>query len=221
VSLAVVVAIRLELSEVLEISEEREHHLRPNRGDHDLGQNQPHVFDGARATRAPVTDKGGCLVVPFVIEVVDRVLERPGGAVIVLGRHEHERIEGFDLLGPLFRVLMRVLAKGGQYRLIEQWEVEVSDVNELDVGIPALFRQAIDPMCDSAIAPSWPRASGHDCDSKHVVLAYLRLVEIWSSHLLGRFRLKLGAYFLAPIGASREFRSTAPFSKFAFPFVLS
>jgi hypothetical protein len=65
------------------------------------------VFDGSDASRASVADETRRLVVPLVVEVVDRVLQRSRRGMVVLGRHEDERIEGCDL-GRFVRLSARL-----------------------------------------------------------------------------------------------------------------
>ncbi len=67
-----------------------------------LGQDQTQLLDGAYSADAAVADEAGRLVVPFGKQKIDRVLERAGNSVIVLGRDENVTVEVVDLSGPRF-----------------------------------------------------------------------------------------------------------------------
>src|SRR6476659_6339121 len=81
------VAAGLEDAEVLELGDQRERDLLAHVGHLQLAGHEAEVLGGARATDRPVGDEADRLVVPLGVEVVDRVLEHAGGAVVVLGRH--------------------------------------------------------------------------------------------------------------------------------------
>ena len=85
-------------------------HLVAHGRDLHLGHHQPQVLHRARPAGAAVADEAGRLVVPLGVQEIDRVLERAGGAVVVLGRHEDVAVEGSDLRRPRLRVLLGVLA---------------------------------------------------------------------------------------------------------------
>ena len=88
--------------------------------------------------------------------------------MIVLGGHEDERVEGFDLGRPCLRVIIRVLAEDRRDRLVEQREIVILDVDELELGIAARARDLVDPASHSLALPPRPRASDDDRNSKHV-----------------------------------------------------
>src|SRR5690606_40151378 len=65
---------------------------------------------GARRDAA-VAHKADRLVVPLAVEEVEGVLQRSGEAVVVLGRHERERIGRRDPLDPGLGVVVLVVAE--------------------------------------------------------------------------------------------------------------
>src|SRR2546430_5092566 len=125
---------RLENAEVLEVGEERERDLCAHVGDHQLSHDESKVFDCPGAARAAVADETGRLVVPLLVEVVDRVLQRARRGMVVLGRHENERVERCDLGGPCLRVIVRVMAEGRRERLVGQREKVLLYIYELELG---------------------------------------------------------------------------------------
>jgi len=76
---------RPEHREALEVAEEREGDLSANVGDLQLPHDEAEAFDGPGAARPAVSHEPRRLVVPLGVEVVDGVLERARGAMVVLG----------------------------------------------------------------------------------------------------------------------------------------
>src|SRR5467141_3113048 len=109
---------RLEDAEVLEVGVERDRDLVADVRAHQLSHDESKVFDGPDAARAAVTDETRRLAVPLLVEVVDCVLQRARRGMVVLGRHEDERVEGCDLGRPCLRVIVRILAEGRRERLV-------------------------------------------------------------------------------------------------------
>jgi hypothetical protein len=81
-------------------------------------------------------------------QVVDRVLERGVEAVVVLGRHEDERVGGIDERGPVLGVLLGVLPQPRVVRLVEQRQVQLRQVGHLDVEAAVLPGALGDPGGD-------------------------------------------------------------------------
>ena len=78
-------------------------------GDLHLGHHQAQLLDRARSAGAAVADEASRLVVPLGEQEIDRVLERAGDAMVVLGRDEDIAVERADLRGPCFGVRLAVL----------------------------------------------------------------------------------------------------------------
>jgi len=96
----------------------------------DLRQDQTQLLDRARATGAAIAHEAGRLVVPLAVQKIDRVLERAGNSMVVLGRDENVGIETADLSSPCFGVRLTLLPHYWRHRLVEKRQVEVFDVNE-------------------------------------------------------------------------------------------
>src|SRR5436190_12129645 len=128
------------------------------------------MLDGASATGAAVPDEPGRLVVPLAEEVVDGVLERPGGRVVVFRRDEHEGVERPDLRCPRLRMRLRALVHRWRERLVEEREVERRDVHDLEGCIGPPGRDAMDPPSDRFGLTPWAGTSDDDSDVEHVHL---------------------------------------------------
>src|SRR5260370_23192581 len=128
------------------------------------------------AAGSPVAHEPGCLVVPLAIEIVDGVLERSGGAVVVLGCHEYVGVERSNLFRPRFRVLPAVLAERRRHGLVEQREPVIRDVDQFELGVLALLRQAINPTRDRLVVATGPRTPGYDCNSRHILI-FVRMLS--------------------------------------------
>src|SRR5260370_21498016 len=102
--------------------------------------------DPALAVVSSVADESSCLVAPLGEEKIDRVLERAGDVMVVLGRDENVGIETANLSGPLFGVRLTVLAHYGRHRLVEKRQVEVFHVNELALGVGTLLCDFVNPF---------------------------------------------------------------------------
>lgn len=122
--------IRCELGEVLEVGEQRKHHLGPDRGDHELGQHQTQVLDGARAADTAIAYKASRFVVPLLGQEIDRVLEGALNAVIVLWCDKHEAIELCDFSRPHLSVVLGILTKAGRQWFVQKRQIELGDVDE-------------------------------------------------------------------------------------------
>ena len=101
---------RLEDAEVLEVGKQGEQDLVAHGGHLHLRQHQTQLLDRARPAGAAVADEAGRLVVPLAEQKIDRVLERAGNAMIVLGRDEDIAVERSDLGGLYFGVSFTVLS---------------------------------------------------------------------------------------------------------------
>src|SRR4051812_8256905 len=143
-----VVVARLENTVVLELGRERERDLLPDVCHLQLAADETKVFHRARAAGRAVGDEPHGLVVPLGIEIVERVLENAGGAVVVLGRDHHESVERVDLRRPLPRVIVLVLAEGWRHGLVKMREGIVTQVDELEVGVAALRCAVVHPARD-------------------------------------------------------------------------
>jgi len=86
-----VMGSRLEDAEVFKVGKHGEQDLVAHRRDLHLGQRQAQLLDCARPACTPVADEASRLVVPLAEEKINRVLERAGDAMIVLGRDEDNR----------------------------------------------------------------------------------------------------------------------------------
>src|SRR6266849_2800310 len=159
--------IRLEDAEVFKVGEHGEQDLVAHGGDLHLGQHQTQMLDRARPAGAAVADEASRLVVPLTEQKINRVLERAGDAMIILGRDEDKTIERTDLRGPRFGVRLTVLPHDGRHRLVEERQVEVLNVHEFELGVGALFCDFVDPFGDGLAVATRPRASEDDSNSKH------------------------------------------------------
>src|SRR5256885_9279701 len=126
----------LEDAEVFEVGIHGEQDLVAHGGHLHLRQHQTQLLDRARAAGAAVADEAGCFVGPLCKQKIDRVLERAGGSMVVLGRDENVCIETADLSGPRFGVRLTVLPHYGRHRLVERWENGIFDVPEVLLGAP-------------------------------------------------------------------------------------
>ena len=174
----------LERGEALEIVIEGQRDLRPHVGDLDLAHHQSKLLDGARSADGAVADESGGLVVPFAKEKVDRVLERAGRRMVVLGGDEDERVEGRDLRGPGLRVRLRVLVHRGRHRLVQERQIEGRDVDNLERRVVPLRSDVVDPARDGLGLATGTGAADDDRYVQH--LASPR--RFWSSHLGPRVR---------------------------------
>lgn len=141
-------------------------------GDFHLGHHQPQVLNGSGAAVEAIADEPGRLVVPLGEQEVDSVLQRRGHGVVVLGRHEHEPVEGGDRLSPPLGVRVLVVADGGGQRFVEQGQFVVGQVDDLEGGLPTVVgsmvgRHLMDPAGYEFCSPARTGASDDDGDPGH------------------------------------------------------
>src|SRR5690606_25886182 len=110
--------------------------LAAHGGDLHLGQRQPQVLHRADAALHAVADEPGRLVVPLRVQEVDRVLQRRGHGVVVLGGDEDEPVEGADGTGPAAGLLVAVVAEYGGQGLVEQRQLVLGEVDDLEGRLP-------------------------------------------------------------------------------------
>jgi hypothetical protein len=67
-------------------------------------------------------------------------------------------------------VRLTILPHYWRYRLVEKRQVEIFDVDELEFGVAALFRDLIDPLGDRFAISARARASNDDGNFKHKFL---------------------------------------------------
>src|SRR6266404_7665320 len=94
----------------------------------------------ARPAGATVADEARRLVVPLAVQKINRILERAGDSMIVVGRDEDIPVKRADFGGPYFGVRFTVLPHYGRHRLVEERQVVIFDVHEFELGVAALFR---------------------------------------------------------------------------------
>src|SRR6266404_2299146 len=121
----------LENAEVFEVGKHGEQDLEAHGGHLHLRQHQTQLLNCARSTGAAVAHETSRLVVPLGKQEIDRVLERAGNSMVVLGRYENVGVERADLGSPCFGMRFTVLPHYWWHRLVEKRQVEVFDVNEL------------------------------------------------------------------------------------------
>jgi hypothetical protein len=66
-------------------------------------------------------------------------------------------------------MLVRILTVQRRRGFIPWREIVTCDVDDFDLGMVALFRDAINPPGNSFIITARPRTSGYDCDLKHSI----------------------------------------------------
>jgi hypothetical protein len=92
--------------------------------------------------------------------------------VVVLGRDEHEPVEGGDLLSPLFGVVVGVLAERRSVRLVEVRQRVVAQVDELELRVSSRFGGIEDPPRDLLPVAIGAGASENDSDPTHCMLSF-------------------------------------------------
>src|SRR5438132_7084644 len=100
----------------------------------------PSLAARLRAACTPVADEASRLVVPLAEQKINRVLERAGDAMIILGRDENIAVKRADLGGPCLGVRFGILAHYGRHRFVEEWEVVIFDVHEFELCVATLLR---------------------------------------------------------------------------------
>src|SRR6266481_1150248 len=163
--------IRLEDTEIFEVGIHRKQNLEAHRGHLYLRQNKTQVLDRARSTGAAVANETSRFVVPLGEQKIDRVLERTGDTMVVLGRDENVGIETLDLGGPRFGVGLTVLPHYRWHRFVEKRQVKIFDVHELELGVAALLCDFVNPFSHGLAIATRPRASNDDGTLQHKFLS--------------------------------------------------
>ena len=122
---------------------------------------------GAGSTGAAVANETSRFVVPLGEQKIDRVLERTGDSMIVLGRDENVGIETLDLGGPRFGMGLTVLPHYRWHRFVEKRQVKIFDVHELELGVAALLCDFVNPFSHGLAVATRPRASNDNGNLEH------------------------------------------------------
>src|SRR4029077_14858483 len=162
--------IRLEDTEIFEVGIHRKQNLEAHRGHLYLRQNKTQVLDRARSTGAAVADETSRFVVPLGEQKIDRVLQRTGNSMVVLGRDENVGIESSDFRGPRFGVRLTVLPHYRWHRFVEKRQVKIFDVHEFELGVAALLCDFVNPFSHGLAVATRPRASNDDSNLDHKFL---------------------------------------------------
>ena len=107
---------------------------------------QPQLFDGTGAANTAVAEESHCLVVPFVIGVVERVLEHARRPAVVFGCQHDVAVEFGDLLLPLLRHLVPGRRVGEPASFVEERHRVVTQIEHLDVDVPSCLCDVEDPF---------------------------------------------------------------------------
>src|SRR6478609_9588020 len=160
--------IWLEDAEVFEVGIQGEQDLQADGGHLYLRQHQTQLRDRARSAGAAVADEASRLVVPLGEQKIDRVLERAGDSMVVLGRDEDVGVKRADLGSPRFGVRLTVLPHYWWRRLVEKGQVEIFDVHEFELRVAALLRDFVNPFSHGLAISARARASNNDGNLKHI-----------------------------------------------------
>ena len=87
--------------------------------------------------------------------------------MVVFRSNKDERIKGSDLRRPPAGVFVRVLAHARRHRLVEEWQVEIFDVHEFELGVATFLRDFVRPFGDRRTLAARTRAPDDDGNSKH------------------------------------------------------
>src|SRR5580704_9361430 len=167
----VVLFVRLKGREVLEVGEHRKRHLRSHVRDLDFAHHEPQILHRSDTASAAISDKPRRLVVPFVEEKVDRILQRRRSGMVVLGGDENVGVERGNFLTPMVRVRLTVLMHRRGYRLIEERKFVILDIDNLKLRVLAAFQDIVQPRCDGRGFPSRSRTANNDSNLQHLLLS--------------------------------------------------
>ena len=134
-------------------------------------QGRDDLLDHLRGPRpggdTAVADEAHRLVLPFPMQVVDRILQWRGEAIVVLGHDEDEGVGRVDHGAPRLGVPVRVAAQAGVVGLVHERQVELGKVHDLDVE-PAVRDGALaEPLRDRQPDAAGPRAGDDDHERGH------------------------------------------------------
>ncbi len=118
---------------VEELLHERDVHRLEERSHLERGQHLlEHLHRPGARRHAAVAGEPGRLVVPLVVQVVDRVLGGRVEPVVVLRDHEDERVRPADGGAPVLGVLVLILLQPRMPGLVEHRQVDLGQVHHLD-----------------------------------------------------------------------------------------
>src|ERR1700678_3817277 len=158
----------MELAVADELSVKRDVHALEDRDHLQRGDDLLELLDRPGPRRdAAVGDEPGGLVLPLLLQVIDRVLDRRRVAVVVLRGDEHDRVGAVDPGAPFVGVAEGVLAQPGMVRLFHQRQPDLGEVGHLDVE-PAVGTGSVDePLGDRLPGPAWADRADDDGEDRH------------------------------------------------------
>src|SRR5712671_5768925 len=143
-----VVVAGFEDAGVLELGDQGQRHLGADVCHFQRACHKAQVLDGPRTAGTPVGHEPDGLVVPLGVQVVDRVLQDPGGAVVVLRSDDYEPVQRGDPRRPLAGVVVLVLTGRGRHRLVQMRQRIIPQIDQLVLRVPAPGSLPMNPSGD-------------------------------------------------------------------------
>src|SRR5690606_23972433 len=124
------------------------------------------------------------LVFPLLGEVVDRVHERRGHAVVVLRHHEDEGVGRIDTLAPLPRLRLGVFPQARVVRLGHQRQVDLLEIGHRHLEATMLPGDPLEPLANRQAGAAL--ADARDDDHQSGLAALTSVESHGSTSLLSR-----------------------------------
>src|ERR1700757_762042 len=89
--------------------------------------------------------------------------------MVVFGGDENVGVERGNFLAPALRMGFAVLMHDGGRGLIEEWQLEVLDIDNFKLRVVAAFQKVVHPGCDGRGFPSRSRTADDDSNLDHLL----------------------------------------------------
>ncbi len=126
--------------------------------------NEPQLFDRAGRPDGAVTDKGGRLVVPFRVGVIQRVLQHRRNAAVVFRADKDVAVEFADFLLPALRDLVLGRHPGIGSHFVEEGHWVFAQIDDLDDHVVALRGDGCNPLRGFMSEAGGARGADNDGD---------------------------------------------------------
>src|SRR5260370_41724810 len=91
--------------------------------------------------------------------------------MVVFGSDENVGVQRGNFLAPRLRVRLAVLMHRRWYRLIEERQLVILDVDNLKLRVLAVLQDIVHPLCDGRGFPSRSRTADDDSNFQHFPLS--------------------------------------------------
>ena len=170
-------------------------HGVPERNHLQLHGNAAQMFDGARRPGAAIADKAHGLAHPFLVGLIERVLQRRRNGMVVFPRHDHETVELRQRLLPANGPGILTRSPEVRGRLVEERQIEIAQIKLFESHVSTGSSQIKKPLRRLVREPRIAGGPDDDTDTGFIRGGHFRppfaFLVPWPLHVLHMLALRI------------------------------